>query len=213
MGTIRVTVCAEDPITRAGLVKYVHSGTDIVLSENADEGRTDLVLAAYDNLLPSTVAELRALTAGWAKPVILLSESASASSSLVAVGCQIIALLPRDATTDDRLGNHIRSAVDEFRGTAEDSVDEDPAERLRTQAKRLLREVDEMSDSADNATFSKHEINVLRLASDGLDIDEIARQLNSPAHGIDEAMSGLVDRLQLRNWSHAVAYAIRTGII
>ena len=55
------------------------------------------------------------------------------------------------------------------------------------------------------------EIDVLRLLADGRDTAEIARRLNYSERTIKSIVRDILNRLELRNRSHAVAFAIRHG--
>jgi DNA-binding NarL/FixJ family response regulator len=61
--------------------------------------------------------------------------------------------------------------------------------------------------------LSPREVDVLRLVADGLDTGEIADSLNYSERTVKNVLHELTTRLQLRNRSHAVAYAVREGLI
>ena len=63
------------------------------------------------------------------------------------------------------------------------------------------------------ATLSAREIDVLRLAADGFDTDEIARKLCYSRRTVANIVHSVIIRLNLNNRTHAVAYAIRVGLI
>jgi DNA-binding NarL/FixJ family response regulator len=54
---------------------------------------------------------------------------------------------------------------------------------------------------------------VLRLVADGLDTAEIATKLSYSQRTIKNILHDITSRLHLRNRSHAVAYALRHGLI
>jgi DNA-binding NarL/FixJ family response regulator len=54
---------------------------------------------------------------------------------------------------------------------------------------------------------------VLKLLADGMDTGEIAATLNYSERTIKNVLHGLMSRLDLRNRSHAVAYALRAGAL
>ncbi|PZS33496.1 MAG: helix-turn-helix transcriptional regulator, partial [Pseudonocardiales bacterium] len=60
---------------------------------------------------------------------------------------------------------------------------------------------------------SDREAQVLRLVADGFDTAHIARQLSYSERTVKNVLHDVTARLQLRNRSHAVAYALRAGII
>ena len=61
--------------------------------------------------------------------------------------------------------------------------------------------------------LSDRESEVLRLIADGHDTNEIARQLSYSQRTVKNVLHDVTTRLQLRNRSHAVAYAVREGLI
>jgi DNA-binding CsgD family transcriptional regulator len=65
-------------------------------------------------------------------------------------------------------------------------------------------------------TFSgltERELGVLRLVADGLDTGEIAQQLAYSERTIKNIIHDITTRFHLRNRSHAVAFALRQGLI
>jgi DNA-binding NarL/FixJ family response regulator len=56
-------------------------------------------------------------------------------------------------------------------------------------------------------------VEVLRLLADGLDTSEIAHKLAYSERTVKNVVHDVTTRLQLRNRSHAVAYALREGLI
>ena len=61
--------------------------------------------------------------------------------------------------------------------------------------------------------LARREIEVLRLVAEGLDTAEIARRLSYSERTIKNVLHEVTTRLQLRNRPHAVAYAVRQGLI
>lgn len=59
--------------------------------------------------------------------------------------------------------------------------------------------------------LSAREIEVLRLAAEGLDTEEIAHRLAYSARTVTNVLHDITCRFQLRNRTHAVTYAIREG--
>jgi DNA-binding CsgD family transcriptional regulator len=63
------------------------------------------------------------------------------------------------------------------------------------------------------AGLTPREVDVLRLMADGLDTAEIAGKLCYSERTVKNVIYGVTHRLKLRNRSHAVAYALRSGLI
>ena len=77
---------------------------------------------------------------------------------------------------------------------------------------RLQRDV--LNPNGLNASgLTAREIDVLRLMAEGFDTNEIADELRYSERTVKNVIYGLNHRLKLRNRSHAVAYALRSGMI
>ena len=63
------------------------------------------------------------------------------------------------------------------------------------------------------AGLAEREIEVLRLVAEGLDTNEIAHRMCYSERTVKNVIHDVTTRLQLRNRSHAVAYAMRQGLI
>jgi DNA-binding NarL/FixJ family response regulator len=61
--------------------------------------------------------------------------------------------------------------------------------------------------------FTERELRILRLVAQGLDTTEIAAELAYSERTVKNAIHAVTERYNLRNRSHAVAYAIRVGVI
>ena len=61
--------------------------------------------------------------------------------------------------------------------------------------------------------LSHRELRILRLLADGLSTIEIAREMAYSERTIKQAVHAMTTRLKLRNRSHAVAFAVRKGLI
>jgi DNA-binding NarL/FixJ family response regulator len=84
---------------------------------------------------------------------------------------------------------------------------------------RLLKQVGELQRqvlSPRGLTFSgltDRETEVLRMVADGHDTADIAARLSYSERTVKNILHAVTTRLQLRNRSHAVAYAVREGLI
>jgi DNA-binding NarL/FixJ family response regulator len=63
------------------------------------------------------------------------------------------------------------------------------------------------------AGLSDREALVLKLVADGWDTAEIAVHLSYSQRTVKTILHDVVNRFQLRNRTHAVAYALRQGLI
>jgi DNA-binding NarL/FixJ family response regulator len=61
--------------------------------------------------------------------------------------------------------------------------------------------------------LTEREVAVLRLLAEGHDTAEVGRRLFFSERTVKNVIHDVTSRLELRNRSHAVAYAIREGLI
>jgi DNA-binding NarL/FixJ family response regulator len=107
----------------------------------------------------------------------------------------------------ERLVPAIRAAA-----AGDGTVPPDLLGRLLEQIGRLQRQV----LSPRGLTFgglTDREVKVLKLVADGWDTAEIADDLSYSERTVKNIIHDVTSRLQLRNRSHAVAYALRQGLI
>ena len=84
---------------------------------------------------------------------------------------------------------------------------------------RLLNQVGQLQRQVlgpRGLTFSglaEREVQVLRLVADGFDTEEIAQKLSYSQRTVKNVLHDVTSRLHLRNRSHAVAYALKHGLI
>ncbi|MDJ1134769.1 helix-turn-helix transcriptional regulator [Streptomyces iconiensis] len=107
-------------------------------------------------------------------------------------------IIPRDAVTDDRLAEAVLAVS---RGHAEM-----PLESLSDLLNQLCAE-------SEQAKISPRDVDVLRLMAEGKDTEEIAGHLNYSVRTIKHIIQSFTARFDLRNRTHAVAYAMRHGYI
>src|SRR5262245_28995160 len=201
MERIRVTVRALDAITSAGLVSCLAPDADVT------DGEPDVVVAGFDRLTSGAVAMLRTIAAEQRAPVVLVVNEIREVELLPAVECRVVAILPRAAAADGRLVQAVHTA-------AAGGADLPPnlLGQLIGHAERLHREV-MASHGLTASGLSPREVDVLRLMADGLDTTEIARNLSYSERTVKNIIYTITNRLHLRNRPHAVAYAMRAGII
>ncbi|MGI5216109.1 LuxR C-terminal-related transcriptional regulator [Plantactinospora sp. CA-290183] len=117
----------------------------------------------------------------------------------------VVGLVRRGEATPERLVRVIRAAA-----VGEAAVPPDLLGRLLDQVGQLQRQV----LSPRGLRFSglaEREIEVLRRIAEGMSTAEIASELSYSQRTIKNVLHDITTRLQLRNRSHAVAYALRQG--
>ena len=207
MEQIRVAVRAADSLTFVGLVSLVRSRPELSLLSPDDYAEAEVVIVAVERLGSDAVAMLRQVVADIGAPVLLICNDITEAELLVAVRYRVVAILPRAAVTPDRLTRSVLSAAN-----GEGVMPPNLVGELLKHIERLQRDV--IAPNGLNAAgLTPREIDVLRLMADGLDTNEIAGTLAYSERTIKNIVYGLTQRLNLRNRTHAIAYAFRAGVI
>lgn len=207
MEHVRVALQAGDPLSHAGLAGYLANRPEITVLRAAQRSEATVLVLAADRLTADVVAALRRAAAEASAPVVLVINEITEAELLTAVECRVVAILPRAAVTADRLVHSVLAAAAGGGVMPPNLVGE-----LLKHIERLQRDV--LTPYGLNASgLTPREVDVLRLMADGLDTAEIAGQLCYSERTVKNVIYGVTHRLKLRNRSHAVAYALRAGMI
>ncbi len=207
MDKVRVIVQASDPLSHAGLLSCLRSRPELTVLPAVRRAEADVLVVAVDRLTAEAVAGLRRAAAGPGVPVVLIAAEVTEAELLAAVECRVVAILPRPAVTAERLAHSVAAAAAGGGVMPPNLVGE-----LLKHIERLQRDV--LTPYGPTAAgLTAREVDVLRLMADGLDTVEIAGRLNYSERTVKNVIYGVTHRLNLRNRSHAVAYALRSGLI
>lgn len=203
---VPVYVYADDSILRAGVVSQLRMRSEVAVVDTDPESAEVAILAA-DVLDDATMRTLHALQRGFSPRVILVLRVIDDATLVAAAEGGISGLLRRGDATPDLLVRTIQ------RVAAGDGVlPPDLLGRLLGQVGALQRQV-LTPRGLRFSGLSEREVQVLRLVADGHDTSEIAQQLCYSQRTVKNVLHDITTRLQLRNRSHAVAYAVREGLI
>jgi DNA-binding NarL/FixJ family response regulator len=204
---VRVALQSTDPLSHAGLANFLQSHSKITLLRTAARDETDVLVVAAQRLTTDVVATLRRAVAEVDVPVVLVVNEITEAELFIAVECRVVAILPRPALTADWLTHSVLAAASGGGVMPPNLVGE-----LLKHIERLQRDV--LTQCGLNASrLTPREVDVLRLMADGMDTGEIAGKLCYSERTVKNVLYGLTHRLKLRNRSHAVAYALRAGVI
>ena len=200
-------VYADDPILQAGVISQLRMRAEIEVLESGDLAGVDVGIAVADDLDDATTRILRSLKKAGVGHTVLVLGTVDDAAVVRAAEAGVSGLLRRAEATPDVLVRTIGKVA-----AGEGVIPTDLLGHLLGQVGRLQRQV----LSPRGLTFSglsDREIAVLRLIADGLDTNEIALQLCYSQRTVKNVLHDVTTRLQLRNRSHAVAYAVREGLI
>jgi DNA-binding NarL/FixJ family response regulator len=198
-------VHARDPISQAGVVAQLRMRPEIRVVETPQQSAVALMIA--DTVDEVTTRELRAMRKDSQPRLMLVATVVDDAALVAAAEAGVAGLLRRCDASADML---VRTILKVASGDGE--VPADLLGRLLEQVGRLQRQV----LAPRGLTFSgltPRETEVLRLVAEGLDTSEIALQMCYSERTVKNVLHDLTTRLQLRNRTHAVAYAVREGLI
>jgi DNA-binding NarL/FixJ family response regulator len=205
--TVRVALQAGDPLSQAGLAGYLANRPDLTVLRPSQRADASVLVIAADRLTADVIGALRRAAAEAGAPIVLVINEITEAELLTAVECRVVAILPRAAVTAERLVHSVLAAAAGGGVMPPNLVGE-----LLKHIERLQRDV--LTPYGLNASgLTPREVDVLRLMADGLDTAEIAGELCYSERTVKNVIYGVTHRLKLRNRSHAVAYALRTGMI
>lgn len=200
----RVSVEAVDPVLEAGIRSTLISSPDLALV-TADEV-ADATVVVVDQVDQQVLDVVQATRNRPHRPeVVLLATDLLAAEALRAIAAGAHGLLRRREADSSRLARAVLAAV-----VGDCTMPPDLIDRL-------------IEQSASNAaipgspwagySLNKREHAVLRLVAEGYETDEIAQRLSYSARTVTAVVHDITQRFRLRNRAHAVAYALRTGLL
>jgi DNA-binding NarL/FixJ family response regulator len=203
---IPVFIAAYDPLSRDGMASQLR-GHGVELVDERSLGPDVVAVVVVDEMDDHAVGEVRALRRRAIDRVVVVAARLDDAGLLAAAEAGASGVLRRGQVTPHSLLACIRAAA-----AGEGSLPPDLLGRLLGQVGRLQRQV----LTPRGLTFSgltEREVRVLRLLADGLDTAEVGRQLFLSDRTVKNVVHDVTSRLNLRNRTHAVAYALRQGLI
>lgn len=204
---VPVLLQGGDAISQAGLAATLRAKPEIRLVELDDASPECVVVLTVDRIDDDARQRLRALQRRGYRRIVLISSHVDDGDLMAVVEDGVSAVTRRSETTPEML---VRLAKAAARGDG--VVPADLLGRLLDRVSRLQRNVLEPK-GLNLAGISERETAVLRLVADGFDTREIAERLCYSQRTVKTILYDITNRFQLRNRSHAVAYALREGLI
>jgi DNA-binding NarL/FixJ family response regulator len=204
---IMTYVHCTDPISLAGVVSQLRARPEVRVVEELEVDQAAVAVVVADELDDETSRVVRALCRGDQPRIVLIATMIDESTVVAAAEVGVGGLLRRSDATADALVRAIRRVAN-----GEGEVPPDLLGRLLEQVGRLQRQVLAPRGLAFSG-LSQRETEVLRLVAEGHDTSEIASRMCYSERTVKNVLHDLTTRLQLKNRTHAVAYAMREGLI
>ena len=207
MSRIPVYIYASDPISQAGVASQLRPRPEVLVVDQADLDSAQVAVVVAEVVDEAVIRVLRAIQRGGVPRTVLVATLLDDTAVVAAAEAGVSALVRRGEATPERLA-HVVVRV----AAGEAEMPADLLARLLGQVGKLQRQV----LAPRGMTFSgltEREIEVLRLVAEGYDTAEIAKTICFSERTIKSILHDVTTRLQLRNRAHAVAYAVREGLI
>lgn len=194
---VRVTVVALDPMLEAGAASSLHSCPDVAVTLPGED--PDVAVVVLDAVGDQELDLIRSLRGAPHRPeVVLVATDLAPVRALHAIVAGARGLLRRREAGPDRLVRTVLAAA-----AGDSTVPPDMLDGLLA-----LTTAEEPA-----AGLSERERAVLRLVAEGRETDDIARELCYSPRTVASIVHDITNRFRLRNRAHAVAYALRAGLL
>ncbi|WP_432012824.1 helix-turn-helix transcriptional regulator [Streptomyces cucumeris] len=204
---IFVHVKTADPISEAGIVAALKSRAEVWIVDEHALSRETVVLIVSHEMDEEALRLLRSVRGKGVQQAVVVVSELDDAGLMVAVEAGVAGLVRRREATADRLVQVI-SSVHHGAGV----VPPDLLGRLLKQVSTVQSQVLSPRGLRFNG-LTDREGEVLKLVACGMDTREIAQQLSYSERTVKNVLHDVTNRFHLRNRSHAVAYAIREGLI
>jgi DNA-binding NarL/FixJ family response regulator len=207
MDRIPVYVTASDPILDTGVSSQLRCRPEITLLDKVAELPDMVGIVVSDEVDAPTLQLIRKLRGQGLRQIIIVLSEIDDSVLLAAIEAGVCGVIPRKEASPDRLVTAIRHAA-AMGGVLSPKL----VGRLLDQVNRLQSQV-LAPRGLRLSGLSGREAEVLRMMAQGLEVREIAEKLCYSERTIKNTLHDVVNRFQLRNRTHAVAFALREGMI
>lgn len=204
---IAVHVTAVDPVSQAGIDGHLRYRPEVKLLPDAQQHDADVTIVVADGVDETTLRMIRTPQRNGCARVVLIATRLDDAGLLAAVEAGVSGLVRRAEATSDRLVDLVKAAL-----AGDGTMPPDLLGRLLNQVGHLQRHL-LTPHGLTFAGLTQRELQVLSLVAEGLSTKEIGLRLAYSERTIKNIIHDLTTRLQLRNRSHAVAYALRRGLI
>jgi DNA-binding NarL/FixJ family response regulator len=202
---LTVRIDARDPISEAGVRMQLRSRPEIRVAAAGEPAL--VVVAVTDAVDEETTRWLRGLHRAEGLPIVLVSGRVDGRALSALVEAGVRGVLRRPEATADRLVGAVRAAA-----AGHGDLPPELLRQLLDHLAGLNRQV--LGPRGYSFTgLTERERTVLQLLADGLSTREVAVRLSYSERTIKTVIQDLTLRLQLRNRTQAVAYALRNGWI
>ncbi|MEU3795928.1 response regulator transcription factor [Streptomyces fructofermentans] len=205
---ISIVVRAADPVSLQGAEVLLRRAEGTVVLPIDQAAHADVVLLLANEVVEETMSwmeEASIASQNSEMRIVLVADRISRSRLARAVRHGLVSVLPRSQTGFPEI---LQAVLTSRAGGAQM-----PGDLLRSLIEELRALLRDPTGSILPGGLEGREVEVLRLLAEGLDTTEIASKLNYSERTIKNIIFAVTRRLNLRNRTHAVAYAMRVGAL
>jgi DNA-binding NarL/FixJ family response regulator len=202
-----VFVYADDPVSQAGLEQLLRARSEIYVVASGQIDDAVVAVVGCEEVDEAIVRTIAAIQRDGCPHVLVVATRLDEAGVLAAGEAGTLGMLRRHEATPERLAVVVAHVA-----AGEASVPADLVGRLLGAVRRMQRAAPFGAYQAP-AALTEREREIIRMLADGRDTAEIATELCYSERTVKGVIHGLTTRLQLRNRSHAVAFALRNELI
>jgi DNA-binding NarL/FixJ family response regulator len=208
-GPTPVRVMADDPITRDAASACLAARREVRVLPPEEAHGARVVLVLVERVTGETVAWIREAAEASSDGVgfVVVGDGMREHHLLGAVVHGPVSVLARRDADFDRIV-HAITGVPEGRLEMPDEAVGWLVGRLRTIHRDVLE-----PRGLTGVGLEVREVGVIQLLAEGLDTAEIAKRMNYSERTVKSIIHGVLTQRQLRNRAHAVAFALRAGVV
>lgn len=206
----RVAIIANDPISGEGAAAYLRGAPRYAVMAPGEVPRADVLLVVVPEVREKTLLDLARIRRSTLVPevrAVLVADRIEKAELGKLGGFGLSAVLYRGSATREKILEALAARV------PADEPEDVRATRLTDEFHASEGEARYPRGFLDRHRLQSREVEILGLLADGFGTIEIADRMAYSERTIKNIISTLLVRFDLRNRSHAVAYALRTGII
>ncbi|WP_320785084.1 response regulator transcription factor [Streptomyces sp. CRN 30] len=203
-----VVVQADDLLTRDGTAAFLEADDRVELLPAEEVGEADVLIVLTASVSGKTLSLMSRAgqASGGRIRIVLVADHISEQQLALAVNHGLVSFLVRPYTSFSQI---LAASVEAHRGRA---VLPPVLMNMLLDRMRSIQRTESPSGLLP-VELSQREVDVLQLLAEGMDTVEIANKLSYSERLIKSVIQAVIKRLGLRNRTHAVAYAIRMGIL
>ncbi|MEV0328160.1 response regulator transcription factor [Micromonospora echinospora] len=203
---VYVSVLASDPVLAAGATAALREDPDLVLVSG--DGPADVAVVLVDQVDPLALDTVRRVRdTGGRSEVVLVASDFTQAQALHAVAAGARGLVRRREAGSARLARTVLAAADGDCSMPPDMLS------LLLEPDPGRPSVRAVHGTSDGVGLDERERAVLHLVAEGRATGEIARELSYSIRTVSGVVHDITRRFRLRNRAHAVAYALRSGLL